>query len=211
MRTYGFDGIDIDWEYPAALDRGGVAADTANYVTFLKELRAALGSGYGISATLPLSYWYLQGFDVVGMEQYVDWFNFMSYDIHGTWDGNNLNTQKVVNPYINLTEISQGLDLLWRNKINPSKVNLGLAFYGRSFTLQDTFCKIPGCPFSAGGNPGPCTQTSGILLNAEIQQIISTNKFTPTLDTIAGVKYMSWDSNQWYVSYQPYTSKGLVY
>lgn len=56
MKNYAFDGIDIDWEYPAASDRGGVDADTANYVTFVKELKAALGSSYGICATLPSSY-----------------------------------------------------------------------------------------------------------------------------------------------------------
>ena len=84
MRTYGFDGIDIDWEYPAAGDRSGVPADTANFVLFMEEMRAALGPGMGLSATLPSSYWYMQGFDVAGMEPYVDFFNFMSYDIHGT-------------------------------------------------------------------------------------------------------------------------------
>ena len=57
MKTYAFDGIDIDWEYPAASDRGGTAADTANFVEFLKELRAACGKQFGITATLPSSYW----------------------------------------------------------------------------------------------------------------------------------------------------------
>jgi chitinase len=56
MRTYGFDGIDIDWEYPAADDRGGVPADTANLVSFLKELKVACGTVYGVTVTLPSSY-----------------------------------------------------------------------------------------------------------------------------------------------------------
>jgi len=60
-------GVDIDWEYPGAPDRGGVNADTENYVTLLKEMRAAWGSKYGISATLPSSYWYMRWFDVKGL------------------------------------------------------------------------------------------------------------------------------------------------
>ncbi|EDP48562.1 class V chitinase, putative [Aspergillus fumigatus A1163] len=198
-QTQAFDGIDIDWEYPVADDRGGRAEDFANYVTFVKELRSAAGR-LGISLTLPSSYWYLKGFDVVNLEPYVDWFNFMSYDIHGTWDGNNAYTKQVVNPHTNLTEISQGLDLLWRNNIPSKKVVLGLGFYGRSFTLSDPSCNTPGCPFASGANPGECTGQAGILSNAEINRVIRTHDLTPVMDKAAGVKYITWDNNQW-VSY----------
>jgi chitinase len=83
MDTYGFDGVDLDWEYPAADDRGGVAADRANYVSLLKDMRTAFGTSYGLTVTLPTSYWYLQHFDLEGMADEVDWFNLMSYDLHG--------------------------------------------------------------------------------------------------------------------------------
>lgn len=86
--TYAFDGIDIDWEYPVADDRGGRPADYVNFVTFMSELKSAADK-LGITLTLPSSYWYLKGFDIVNLEKHVDWFNFMSYDIHGTWDGQN--------------------------------------------------------------------------------------------------------------------------
>lgn len=44
MENYGFDGVDLDWEYPQADDRGGITADKANYVTLAKELKAAFGT-----------------------------------------------------------------------------------------------------------------------------------------------------------------------
>lgn len=80
MDTYGFDGVDIDWEYPQADDRGGASADTANYVALVKDMRTAFGTKYGITVTLPTSYWYLQHFDLANMQASIDWFNVMSYD-----------------------------------------------------------------------------------------------------------------------------------
>lgn len=147
----------------------------------------------------------------------------MSYDIHGVvseylerkiphhadllqWDGDSPYTQRVVNPHTNLTEISEGLDLLWRNKIDPSKVALGLGFYGRSFTLSDPSCNTPGCPFagdgggSGGGNPGKCTQVSGTLSDFEIAGILASDDPRFTYNQEAGVNWITWDSNQW-VSY----------
>jgi chitinase len=200
MKTYGFDGVDIDWEYPGAPDRGGAPADSANLVSLLQDMRSTFGNSYGISVTLPSSYWYLRWFDLQGMQQYLDWFNFMSYDIHGTWDGTNQFTGPYVRPHTNLTEIDEGLSLLWRNSVDPSKVTLGLGWYGRSFTLADPSCNTPGCIFTSGANPGPCTGTSGILSNAEIVSIISQYSLTPSMDSTAAIKWITWNSNQW-VSY----------
>ncbi|ODM92377.1 putative chitinase 2 [Orchesella cincta] len=40
IRLWDFDGIDMDWEYPAR--RGGLAEDKQNFVLLLKELREEL-------------------------------------------------------------------------------------------------------------------------------------------------------------------------
>lgn len=45
----------------------------------------------------------MQHYDLAGMATYVDWFNVMSYDIHGTWDGNSEWTEAIVQPHTNLT------------------------------------------------------------------------------------------------------------
>ncbi|KAJ5226628.1 uncharacterized protein N7469_006634 [Penicillium citrinum] len=73
MEKHGFDGIDIDWEYPAASDRGGRDEDSKNFVTFLKELKAACGDHYQITTTLPSSYWYLKGFYIKFIEEGFIW------------------------------------------------------------------------------------------------------------------------------------------
>jgi GH18 family chitinase len=59
MSTYNFDGIDLDWEYPEAPDRGGIGADYANFPKFLSNLKSSLkgtGGRDGLSVTLPASY-----------------------------------------------------------------------------------------------------------------------------------------------------------
>ena len=153
LASNGLDGVDIDWEYPVAPERGGNPADYANFVTFVQNLRAAMNrSGYlfGLTATAPSSYWYMQHFDIVGLSRSLDWINVMTYDLHGTWDGTDPWIGAVALAHTNLTEIKQTLDLFWRNNINPDKIVLGLGFYGRSFTLADPSCKSAGCPFSGG-------------------------------------------------------------
>ena len=82
LLKYGFQGVDLDWEYPAAPDRGGRKPDTQNFVSLVHEMRASFGKAYGISLTLAPDYWYLRGFDAKAMEPSVDFFGFMAYDLY---------------------------------------------------------------------------------------------------------------------------------
>ncbi|KAF9480694.1 hypothetical protein BDN70DRAFT_992496 [Pholiota conissans] len=193
METYGFDGIDVDWEYPGAFDRGGNPSDTENYVNFMKAVKSAFTPhGYGLTFTAPSSYWYLQHFDLPGLLLYADWVNVMTYDLHGTWDGVDPFIGFVLGAHTNLTEIDEAFQLFWRVGVSPSQMVMGMGFYGRSFTLADPSCIEPPCPWVSGGN----------------ETILQTSSAQVVFDEVAAVKYVVWDSNQW-VSYDDQDSFAL--
>ncbi|KAH8812331.1 family 18 glycosyl hydrolase [Xylogone sp. PMI_703] len=202
MSEFGFDGVDIDWEYPGAPDRGGSPFDTPNYVRLLQDIQSAfssntLGNSWGLSFTAPTSYWYLRWFDIGEMIQYANWMNLMTYDLHGSWDSPSDDIGSFVYAHTNLTEIYDALNLLWRNDVPANQVNLGLGFYGRTYVLSDPTCVLPGCPFSAPGLPGLCSQQEGILSFDEIQSLRKRSNPNIVYDKVAAVKYFSYGQNEW--------------
>ncbi|KAE8553815.1 hypothetical protein EYB25_002353 [Talaromyces marneffei] len=203
MRHYGFDGVDFDWEYPGATDRQpnelNSAEDGANYILLMQDIQAAFDlqpESLVLSFTAPTSYWYLRWFDIGKMAEAADYINFMTYDLHGVWDSNNPIGNQVL-AHTNLTEIKEALELLWRNNVPPAKVNIGLAFYSRTFQLSDKTCTTPGCPFKGGAIAGACTQNSGTLSYSEITDVLASQNITPVYDEKAGIKYFTWNQDQW--------------
>jgi chitinase len=87
MEQHGFQGLDLDWEYPVDDKRGGGEDDTRNQIDLVVDLRKAFGNRFGLSSVLAPDFWYLRHMDPKAMEAQVDWFNFMAYDLHGAWDG----------------------------------------------------------------------------------------------------------------------------
>ncbi|GAA82059.1 class V chitinase [Aspergillus luchuensis IFO 4308] len=184
-----------------------LAASKSKQSTFFESLLSFLDK-YGFDGVdLDCSYWYLQHFNVVEMAKSVDWFNMMTYDLHGGWDAEDPWIGSVVNAHTNLTEIVSAMDLLWRNDIPPSRVVMGLGFYGRSFTLNDTSCVTAGCPFSTVGKAGDCTNSAGTLSFSEIEAILKdpSRHATQTYDATSSVQIVTFDENQW-VSYDNWAS-----
>eukprot|EP00970_Alexandrium_tamarense_P001266 scaffold131_cov206-Alexandrium_tamarense.AAC.6 len=144
ITEYGFDGIDIDWEYPAYEDHSGTPADTENFTLFLQAIRDALdvlgqstGRFYGLTAALPCGPDKIEKIQVEKITNILTELNLMSYDLHGAFD---------VLTGINAPMFDQG----WTDKskrwsvhgcvnnyvdrgVPLAKMNLGLPFYGRSF------------------------------------------------------------------------------
>ncbi|KAI8625119.1 hypothetical protein F5Y19DRAFT_277848 [Xylariaceae sp. FL1651] len=197
MQKYGFQGIDIDWEYPGAPDRAGRPEDTENFVTLLQEMRSAYGNSFGISATIPASYWYLRWFDPIKMQPYVDYFNLLSYDLHGPWDKTVDDIGPVIIGQTNIPELYNWTLPLWYDGVDPSKINMGLAYYGRGYTVADVNCDKVGCMWSGTSRPAPCTDFGGVMSLQEIQAIVIPEiGVQPILDSQAMMKYLVW-SDQW--------------
>ncbi|KAG9080401.1 hypothetical protein FRC06_006634 [Ceratobasidium sp. 370] len=195
LQSYGFDGIDIDWEYPGT-ERGGVESDGQNFLSLLVELQAAIktsGRRVIVSFTAPASYWYLQQFPIEKMQYYTDWINLMTYDIHGSWD---IKFNTGVLPHTAIPEVNTAVNMMLKAGVGMTKINLGIGFYGRSFTLANPSCNVGGCPMSGPGIAGPCTQGEGFLSYGEIEYLIKSKNLKPEYNSTSQTMTIKYD-DQW--------------
>jgi chitinase len=141
---YGFDGVDLDWEYPV---QGGNNIphrpdDGDNYILLLKEIRNALdaqgekdGKEYVLSIAGAADSSFIANCRVAQMMQYLDYINVMTYDYHGTWD----TTTNHATPLYTDPGDTSGLctsDTIEKYidaGVAPADLNLGLALYGKGW------------------------------------------------------------------------------
>lgn len=137
-----FDGIDIDWEYPAAPgDVGHIyrPEDTQNYTLLLAEFRRQLDEldpNLLLTVATPAGQATYSKMQLNQIHPYLNWINIMSYDLHGAWesttnfqahlhlapgDTTGLSVQNTVNGYL-----AAG--------VPANKLIIGIPFYGRGWT-----------------------------------------------------------------------------
>lgn len=91
LNHFGFDGIDIDWEYPAfdmLPEEPTDPADREHFTLLLQEMRPIFDNE-GLMITFASAadpYKADNAYEWDKIAPYVDWINIMSYDYGGLWD-----------------------------------------------------------------------------------------------------------------------------
>lgn len=135
MRDAGFDGLDIDWEYPSGAD------DKRNFTALLAELRQQLDmqaradhTQYLLTIAAPAGQQQLAGFDLRQLATYADWINLMAYDFAGNWSRVTGFNAPLHAASESATRPSDSVDAAVQSYlaagVPPNKLVLGVSFYG---------------------------------------------------------------------------------
>ena len=185
-----FDGIDIDWEFPAKTTGG---QPNAQYTTLLEELQQQMNTyrtQHNIATPFTLtsaispnngSDWQAQYINLnaaSGAPAYVDFFNVMTYDYAGTWDTAVTSTAPLSGIESNIADlIGQG--------VPASKLVLGVPFYGVEYqgNFQGDTTSTPLSMLLTEANKSP-VQSGGSTLDFSYADILNaTSAETPQYDS----------------------------
>ncbi|KAL1699443.1 glycoside hydrolase family 18 protein [Schizophyllum commune] len=140
IEDYGFDGIDLDFEFPASAEEGtGYGKLFAELRTAFDDLQKQKGDAqpYQLSVAVSSGESNYQFLDVKTMDAALNYWNLMAYDYSGAWLDFVANQANVYPDGINNVSTQQALDWYAGAGATTDKVVLGIPVYGRGFEDTD--------------------------------------------------------------------------
>lgn len=185
-----FDGIDVDWEYPAFPGETGNVyrpEDTQNFTALLAEFRQQLnalegqtGEEYFLTIAAPSGQDKFEKIELGNIHSYLDWINLMTYDMHGAWDATGP-TNHAAPLYCDPADpspapsnaycIDNTVEAYLAAGIPAGKLTIGIPFYGRGWanvpnTNNGLFQSSPGMGPAPGLYPdAPGVNDYKVLVN----------------------------------------------
>uniref|UniRef100_A0AAG5DHK2 chitinase n=1 Tax=Anopheles atroparvus TaxID=41427 RepID=A0AAG5DHK2_ANOAO len=205
LEKYGFDGLDLDWEYPVCWQvdcKKGFADEKEGFTELVRELSEAFAPrGWLLSAAVSPSKTVIDaGYDVAALAKYFDWIAVMTYDFHGQWDKQ---TGHVAPLYyhpddeIDFFNANYSINY-WIEKGAPSrKLVMGMPLYGQSFQLADMKKNGLNAKAPGPGQAGEFTRAAGFLSYYEICDRVQNKGWTVVQDELQRMGPYAYKGNQW--------------
>jgi chitinase len=176
LKSNGFDGLDLDWEFPA-YGTGSSPQDKYFFSVFVEEVKQAfIPHGLMLTASVAVNPKDVDaGYEVDRIARSLDFVTLMTYNYHGSWDSyTGFNAPLYARPNESgqdrLFNVDYGVNY-WLNKGLPrEKLIVGTSMYGRSFRLNSPLNNKPGDAAYSVGTQGQWTKDAGILSYYEICQ-----------------------------------------
>ena len=199
-----FDGVDIDWEFPGGQgvnpNLGDAAKDGLTYQLLMQELRAMLdalsaetGRAYQLTSAISAGDDKIAVVDYPAIQHDVDHFFLLSYDFFGAWRLTDLGHQAALYgaswaPDTRYTA-DNGVNALLHQGVEPGKIVLGVAMYGRGWTGVSGYADAN--PFT-GAAAGPVLGTweAGVVDYRQIAQYAMTGDWRYGYDAAAEAPYL---------------------
>lgn len=134
---YGYDGVDIDWEYPQNITE----KNNLNLLVYeMDSIFYEHDNNLLITMAIPTSGWTGQWYDFNFLKNYVDFFNAMTYDYHGSWSSHVGHNSPLYNsPPSDIDGSCQsGINYLTiTRQIPKNQLNMGIPFWGKLYNASN--------------------------------------------------------------------------
>jgi len=176
VEKHGFDGLDLDWEYPKCWQvdcSKGPASDKEAFALWVSELKAAFEpKGLLLSAAVSPSKKVMDaGYDIPSIARDLDWIAVMTYDYHGHWDKKTGHVAPMyAHPEDDYDYFNTDFTMKYwmENGAPANKLVMGMPLYGQAFTLNDQSKAGLNAQANQKGQAGQFTRAAGFLAYYEI-------------------------------------------